>query len=89
MTCLFPFVQLVGLGNHGMKRMRHNVGMMVLDSMAAKLGLQWTVDRSCKAFVINTAINNGGSLLLLKPRVFMNENGKSIAKTGTTLYEEN
>ena len=78
--------QLVGLGNFGMKRMRHSIGMMVIDSLAGRLGLQWRVESACKGYIIHTVTKSGNELVLLKPRLFMNENGKSVSKTGTYYY---
>ena len=71
-----------------MKRMRHSIGMMVIDSLAARLGLQWKVESACKGYVIHTVTKSGNKLLLLKPRLFMNENGKSVSKTGMFMLQD-
>ena len=66
-----------------MKRMRHSIGSMVVDSVAARLGLQWVLDQECKGYITHTVMSSSGNVLwLLKPRLFMNESGKSIAKAG-------
>ena len=79
-------MQLVGLGNFGMKRMRHSIGSMVVDSVALRLGAQWVLDQECKGYVAHTVpYGSGNELWLLKPRLFMNECGKSVAKAGACM----
>lgn len=72
---------VVGLGNHGMFNTRHSVGMRVVDHTAAQLGLQWTTDRDCKGSIAVSATTAEHAVVLLKPRLLMNVNGKSVAAT--------
>ena len=75
-TCL-----VVGLGNYGKERTRHSVGVQVVDSFATTLNLQWERRREILGHVAELACEDE-RLVLLKPRLFMNENGKSVAKAG-------
>ncbi|XP_065918359.1 probable peptidyl-tRNA hydrolase [Dysidea avara] len=72
---------IVGLGNHGMKPMRHSIGNMVVNSLASVLGLSWRSDRQCCGFICETENEKQEQIILLKPRLLMNVNGRSIAKT--------
>jgi hypothetical protein len=73
-TCL-----VVGLGNYGRERMRHSVGRQIVDSLATTLNLRWERRREILGHVAELTCGDG-RLILLKPRLFMNENGKSVAK---------
>ncbi|MFY9615571.1 MAG: aminoacyl-tRNA hydrolase [Candidatus Dormiibacterota bacterium] len=73
---------VVGLGNPGSEysRTRHNLGFMVVDRLAERLGVRVT-QRDKKALV-GTAPDPGDSsrsLLLAKPQTFMNLSGESVA----------
>jgi PTH1 family peptidyl-tRNA hydrolase len=70
---------VVGLGNPGPKYAgnRHNAGFMVVDSMAAEKGERWKVHKA-HAEVVETRID-GASVVLAKPRTFMNLSGGPIA----------
>ena len=75
-TCL-----VVGLGNYGKERTRHSAGRLVVDSLAASLDLEWERRREILGHVAELTTDDK-RLLLLKPRLYMNENGKSVAKAG-------
>ncbi|MFL6515455.1 MAG: aminoacyl-tRNA hydrolase [Chthoniobacterales bacterium] len=66
---------IAGLGNPGpeYQQTRHNIGFMVLDQLAADLGLSW--DKSSKA---EATVAKSGDLLLVKPLAFMNHSGFPI-----------
>lgn len=73
---------IVGLGNVGdeHKDNRHNVGFMVVDTLASKVvSGQWTVSRKfhCSLFTVHR------SLLLARPTTFMNNSGKAVASLAT------
>ncbi|QRN80800.1 MAG: aminoacyl-tRNA hydrolase [Nocardiopsis sp. BM-2018] len=70
---------VVGLGNPGPKYAgnRHNAGFMVVDAMAADQGERWKVHKA-HAEVAETRID-GVSVVLAKPRTFMNLSGGPIA----------
>jgi len=65
-----------------MKPMRHSIGNMVVNSLALVLGLSWRSDRQCCGFICETENEKQEQIILLKPRLLMNINGRSIAKTG-------
>jgi len=67
-----------------MKPMRHSIGNMVINSLASVLGLSWRSDRQCCGFICETENEKQEQLILLKPRLLMNVNGRSIAKTGNS-----
>ncbi|XP_060078742.1 probable peptidyl-tRNA hydrolase [Ylistrum balloti] len=72
---------IVGLCNHGMPLTRHSVGSRVLDCMATDLDLKWTKDNNCAGFTATFDLNKSAQVIMLKPKQFMNVNGKSVAKT--------
>ena len=63
---------VAGLGNPGAEyqQTRHNIGFMVVDRLAADLGVSW--EKSSKA---EAAIAKSGDLILVKPLAFMNRSG--------------
>jgi PTH1 family peptidyl-tRNA hydrolase len=69
---------IVGLGNPGQKyaRTRHNIGFMVLDRLAERLGVSFSRQR----FEGDTADSRVGMepIVLLKPNTFMNLSGRSV-----------
>jgi PTH1 family peptidyl-tRNA hydrolase len=73
-----PFL-ILGLGNPGReyRNNRHNVGFMVLDQLAARLGLSFT-RLEAKALVCKGDYQ-GQRLILAKPQTFMNLSGSSAA----------
>jgi PTH1 family peptidyl-tRNA hydrolase len=63
---------VVGLGNPGPEYTgtRHNIGFMVIDQLAAQLGLTW--EKSTKWDAVTS---KQGALVLAKPMSFMNRSG--------------
>lgn len=72
---------VVGLGNPGMDGTRHNVGRVVLDSLAVRLGAseRWRGDRQLSSELVVCELE-GERLILLKPKLLMNVNGAAVAK---------
>ncbi len=70
---------IVGLGNPGQEYQhnRHNVGFMVLDRLAEKLGERFSRIR-LQAF-LTTAGYRGQKLLLAKPQTYMNNSGQAVS----------
>jgi peptidyl-tRNA hydrolase, PTH1 family len=69
---------VAGLGNPGRQyeRTRHNVGWLVLDELARRLGGSWRSKFSGSL----TEVRLGDLRLgLLKPETYMNESGRSVA----------
>lgn len=67
-----------------MKAMRHSVGNMVVNALASALGLTWRVEGKCRGYVCEIA-NDKDHFVLLKPRLLMNINGRSVVKAGISL----
>ena len=68
---------IVGLGNPGdeYRETRHNVGFMVVDTIAKRHGLDWRT-RGSMAFAKRFGANK---FLLAKPQTFMNLSGFAVA----------
>ncbi len=69
---------IAGLGNPGAeyRRNRHNVGFMLLDRLAERLGLNFSRFES-NALVAKGEVQ-GRRLILAKPRTYMNLSGQAI-----------
>ncbi len=70
---------IVGLGNPGKEysRTRHNVGWLLLDRLAPRLGGgRFRAERSVEAA---EAFHNGEKIYLLKPQTYMNRSGQALA----------
>ena len=69
---------IVGLGNPGEKyeRTRHNVGFLVVDALAERLGVP--VQKLKHRALTNTVRLAGQKALLLKPVTFMNLSGEAV-----------
>jgi PTH1 family peptidyl-tRNA hydrolase len=69
---------VVGLGNPGPRYAgnRHNVGFMVLDELARRVGGSFKAQR--RSDVIETRLG-GDRVVLAKPKVYMNESGGPLA----------
>ena len=69
---------IVGLGNPGerYRRTRHNVGFMVLDSLAARAGARRGREES--GAWVSAGELGGESILLVKPLSFMNRSGGPV-----------
>ncbi|MDD4867572.1 MAG: aminoacyl-tRNA hydrolase [Mycobacterium sp.] len=70
---------VVGLGNPGENyaHTRHNLGFMVADVLAARLGSKFKAHKRSGAEVTNGRLG-GHSVLLAKPRCYMNESGRQV-----------
>lgn len=71
-------VLLAGLGNPGLtyQNNRHNIGFMVVDEIARRLGASFT--RVEQRALITKADYLGRRILLAKPRTYMNLSGQSV-----------
>ncbi|GAA1768577.1 aminoacyl-tRNA hydrolase [Kocuria aegyptia] len=72
---------VVGLGNPGPEyaRTRHNVGQMVLDELASRLGGSFKVHKT-RAQVLESRLRPGGPrVVLAKPMTYMNTSGGPVA----------
>ncbi|MBR57145.1 MAG: aminoacyl-tRNA hydrolase [Myxococcales bacterium] len=69
---------IVGLGNPGPEyaETRHNIGFMVLDELADRIGAQWSQGRR---FAHTRGRFSGRVVTLLKPFTFMNRSGEVVA----------
>ena len=72
-------VLVVGLGNPGPQyaTTRHNVGFMVVDILADRMGEKFKVHKKSGAEVATGRLA-GRSVVLAKPRVYMNESGRQV-----------
>lgn len=70
---------IVGLGNPGetYRDTRHNIGFMVLDEIAKRMGAAFREEKRWAGLVAKFA---GGHLL--KPLTFMNDSGRSVQSVG-------
>jgi PTH1 family peptidyl-tRNA hydrolase len=70
---------VVGLGNPGptYAKTRHNLGLLVVDRLAERLGSGFTVHKRSGAEVATGRLH-GRSVLLARPRCFMNESGRQV-----------
>jgi len=71
---------VVGLGNPGPNyaQTRHNLGFMVADLLAARLGSTFKAHKRSGAEVVTGRLG-GHSVVLAKPRSYMNESGRQVA----------
>jgi PTH1 family peptidyl-tRNA hydrolase len=72
---------IVGLGNPGReyRETRHNVGFMVVDEIARRHGLEWSMAPSQVPDAFVTKRYGAQPLLLAKPLTFMNRSGDAVA----------
>ena len=70
---------VVGLGNPGPQyaKTRHNVGFMVADLLAARLGAPFKVHKRSGAEIVTGRLGNR-SVVVAKPRTYMNESGRHV-----------
>src|SRR4051812_20892459 len=70
---------VVGLGNPGPRyeTTRHNLGFLVADILADRIGSGFKVHKKSGADV-TTGRLGGRSVVLAKPRVYMNESGRQV-----------
>ncbi|MEV0364298.1 aminoacyl-tRNA hydrolase [Nocardia fusca] len=71
---------VVGLGNPGpaYERTRHNVGFLVADSLAQRVGGRFTAHKKSGADLLQARLD-GRQVLIAKPRSYMNLSGRSVA----------
>ncbi len=80
---------VVGLGNPGPKYAghRHNVGYLVVEELATRMGSKFRAHKSGRADVIEGRLQPGGPrVVLAKARSYMNESGGAI-KALATFYK--
>ncbi|GFG67036.1 peptidyl-tRNA hydrolase [Mycobacterium kubicae] len=70
---------VVGLGNPGENyaRTRHNLGFLVADLLAGRLGAKFKAHKRSGAEVVTGRLA-GHSVVLAKPRCYMNESGRQV-----------
>lgn len=70
---------VVGLGNPGPNyaKTRHNIGFMVADLLAGRIGSGFKVHKRSGAEVVTGQLA-GSPVVLAKPRVYMNESGRQV-----------
>ena len=70
---------VVGLGNPGPNyaKTRHNLGFVVADLLAARMGSNFKVHKRSGAEVVTGQLG-GRAVVLAKPRVYMNESGRQV-----------
>ena len=73
---------IVGLGNPGIHyhRTRHNLGFLVVDRLAAELGIVLQ-KRLCDALIGEGALESE-RIVLAKPQTYMNRSGESVMALG-------
>jgi hypothetical protein len=66
---------VVGLGNPGIdyRDTRHNVGFMIIDEVARRMGTDFQTEKRWKSLLARS-----GSTLLAKPQAFMNASGEAV-----------
>ncbi len=71
---------IVGLGNPGKDyaATRHNVGFMVINRLAKRLGVEWEASKKFTARLAKGR-QDGNTVFLSKPQGFMNLSGQSVA----------
>jgi PTH1 family peptidyl-tRNA hydrolase len=71
---------IVGLGNPGNEysNTRHNVGFMVVDSLAEKLGTE--INTKWKNALYSQVNINGEKVMLLKPQSYINLSGEVVSE---------
>lgn len=72
-------ILVVGLGNPGPQyaKTRHNIGFMVADVLAARIGAAFKVHKRSGAEVATGRLG-GRPVVLAKPRCYMNESGRQV-----------
>ncbi|WP_059017050.1 aminoacyl-tRNA hydrolase [Mycobacterium sp. M26] len=70
---------VVGLGNPGPQyaKTRHNIGFMVADLLAARMGGAFKVHKKSGAEIVTGRLGHR-PVVLAKPRTFMNESGRQV-----------
>jgi len=75
----FQTFLIVGLGNPGREyaNTRHNVGFMMIDRLAERLGITFT--RAQHKAILTDTRHQGHKLILAKPQTYMNESGQAVS----------
>ena len=70
---------VVGLGNPGAQyaKTRHNLGFMVADVLAARMGEPFKVHKRSGAEIVTGSLGHR-PIVLAKPRCYMNESGRQV-----------
>ena len=70
---------VVGLGNPGAQyaKTRHNVGFMVADVLASRMGAPFKVHKRSGAEIVTGRLGHR-PIVLAKPRCYMNESGRQV-----------
>lgn len=70
---------VVGLGNPGPQyaKTRHNIGFMVVDLLASRMGAPFKVHKRSGADVVTGRLGHR-PVVLAKPRCYMNESGRQV-----------
>ncbi|MBN2144166.1 MAG: aminoacyl-tRNA hydrolase [Candidatus Aureabacteria bacterium] len=73
---------IAGLGNPGTlySQTRHNIGYLVVDCLAEKLGTAFQKKNSLENWIAAGKTENTEPIILIKPATFMNESGRSVQK---------
>ncbi|KZP16492.1 peptidyl-tRNA hydrolase [Athelia psychrophila] len=82
MVVAIPQILVVGLGNMPLPMTRHSVGHLIIDSLAARLGVTLASDRNMGGLVGRVETTLGDSLVsvtLFKPKPLMNISGPSVS----------
>lgn len=71
---------IVGLGNPGpqYEKTRHNVGFMVADSLAGRVGSAFSSHKKSNSDIVQARLGRR-SVVIAKPRTFMNLSGQPVA----------
>lgn len=76
----------MGLGNADLHKTRHSVGMRAVDTLADWLDVRWSRNRALLSMVATAPLSEPSiALILIKPKVAMNINGKSIQRAGKSV----
>ncbi len=72
---------IVGLGNPGAEyvQTRHNAGFLLVEKLASRWRMDWTVERKFTARVARGE-THGKRVLLCQPQTFMNLSGESVGE---------
>ena len=75
---------IVGLGNPGREYVghRHNVGAMVADELARRIGGKFRAHKRARAVVVEGRLSPGATaprLIVVKPTTYMNDSGQAVA----------
>ena len=72
---------IVGLGNPGAEyaRTRHNAGFLLVEKLAGRWRMEWTMERKFLARVARGVVG-GQRVLLCQPQTFMNLSGEAVGE---------